>query len=458
MKTGTGNTAVLLITPETGRLPEEMGPLARYISGKSGGLGEVVATLCKGLAQRGIECHLATLNLKERFQQECRLDEDSWYQIRHRIKSDRIHLVSSSIISYLRGAYAGAPLQTAAEFQRQLVNAVVKDVRARNSGNLIIHSHDWMAGGVVTAYAKYRKIPVLHTIHNVHTGNLPVDMLSGVEIDRLVPYLFLTKENGSRCIDCQATAIKNADLISFVSERFLKEILEDHFPDQSIVAGSGRNEIKEKYYHDAVHTILNAPSPGVYPEHCEHLIRKYGPEDDVLTSKQENLVEFQRRTGLNVNPDAILLYWPSRLDPSRKGIEILEDIAHRFIIDHGDAQIAIVGDGVDSDRPHEEICGRIAWSSGGKITYQRFDETLSMLGFAAASDVFGASLYEPCGQIDQMGNLYGATATNRDTGGYHDKIRELTLSVDGSSEDSGNGFLFRDYDAGGALVRSAPGC
>jgi hypothetical protein len=142
MKTGTGNTAVLLITPETGRLPEEMGPLARYISGKSGGLGEVVATLCKGLAQRGIECHLATLNLKERFQQECRLDEDSWYQIRHRIKSDRIHLVSSSIISYLRGAYAGAPLQTAAEFQRQLVNAVVKDVRARNSGNLIIHSHD----------------------------------------------------------------------------------------------------------------------------------------------------------------------------------------------------------------------------------------------------------------------------------------------------------------------------
>jgi len=72
-----------------------------------------------------------------------------------------------------------------------------------------------------------------------------------------------------------------------------------------------------------------------------------------------------------------------------------------------------------------------------------------MLGYAAANDVFGASLYEPCGQIDQIGNLFGATATNRDTGGYHDKIRELRLTLDGFPQDVGNGFLFRDYDSSG---------
>ena len=108
-----------------------------------------------------------------------------------------------------------------------------------------------------------------------------------------------------------------------------------------------------------------------------------------------------------------------------------------------------VGNGVEGDRTHEEILGRIAWASGGKITYQRFSEELSMLGYAAASDVFGASLYEPCGQIDQIGNLFGATATNRDTGGYHDKIEELRLTDDGASEDGGNGFLFQNYDPGG---------
>lgn len=143
------------------------------------------------------------------------------------------------------------------------------------------------------------------------------------------------------------------------------------------------------------------------------------------------------------------MYWPSRLDSAQKGIELLEDIAHKFVIEHADVQIAVIGDGVGRNSPHEEIMGRIAWASGGKITYHRFSEDLSMLGYAAASDVFGASLYEPCGQIDQIGNLYGATATNRDTGGYHDKITELELREEGAPADSGNGFLFRDYDCGG---------
>jgi glycogen synthase len=93
--------------------------------------------------------------------------------------------------------------------------------------------------------------------------------------------------------------------------------------------------------------------------------------------------------------------------------------------------------------------GRIAYASQGRIAYQPFSDALSMLGYAAASDVFGASLYEPCGQIDQIANIFGATATNRDTGGYHDKIREIRLKIDGATQDVGNGFLFRDYDTGG---------
>jgi glycogen synthase len=64
--------------------------------------------------------------------------------------------------------------------------------------------------------------------------------------------------------------------------------------------------------------------------------------------------------------------------------------------------------------------------------------------YAAASDVFGASLYEPFGQIDVVGNLYGATATNRNTGGYSDKIVPLSLKALGVPQDLGNGVLFRD--------------
>jgi len=442
-------TAILMVTPETGRLPEEMGALAKYISGKSGGLGEVVSALCEGLTERGIHVHLATLNLKKRFQRESRLDEREWREIRYKIDAERIHLVSSAIFENHTGAYAGDPLRTAAEFQREIVNNTIKDVRAKHQGNLILHSHDWMAGGAITAYAAATGLPVLHTVHNIFTADVPLDYLEGVNLANLQHRLYFSESFGRRCIDCQATAIKNATMINFVGEQFLREVVGDYFLDRTIIPPSVRQEVKEKYRFDAARAIINAPASNMYPENCELLVRKYGPEGDFMAAKRENRVEFQRRTGLNVDPDAVLFFWPSRLDTLQKGVELLEAVAGHFTGVHRDAQIAVVADPVGADRTHADILGRIAWSSEGRIAFLSYTEELSMLGFAAASDVFGASLYEPCGQIDQVGNLFGCTATNRDTGGYHDKIRELRLKIDGSPLDVGNGFLFRDYDTGG---------
>jgi glycogen synthase len=168
-----------------------------------------------------------------------------------------------------------------------------------------------------------------------------------------------------------------------------------------------------------------------------------------VEAKRLNLTKFQRKMGLAEDPNAILLYWPSRLDPVQKGIELLEEIAPTFVREHPDTQIAVIGDPVGGNRVHGEVMGRIAFGSGGKIAFRRFDQDLSILGYAAASDVFGASLYEPFGQIDVVGNLYGATATNRDTGGYSDKITPLNLRAWGAPIDQGNGVLFRDYNAAG---------
>jgi glycogen synthase len=441
-------TAILLISPETGRLPEDMGALAKFISGKSGGQGEVVAALCEGLGIRGIDVHLAVLNLKRRFQREAQLSEAQWREVRYRIDSDKIHLISSAVFADNLSAYGGDPILTAVEFQREIVNNVIKTVRARYEGRLILHSHDWMAGGAITAYAAATGLPVLHTVHNVFTAALPLDLLGGINLASLSDRLYFTEWDGQACIDCQATAIKNATIINFVGQRFLREVVDDYFLDREIVPPSVRQEVKEKYHSDAARAILNAPSSLMYPEHCAALVRRYGPDDPILEAKRDNLEEFQRRTGLEVDRRALLYFWPSRLDPFQKGVELLEAILVPFVQHNHDAQVAIVADGVGGDRSHADRLGSLAWASRGRIAYQGFSEELSLLGYAAAADVFGASLYEPCGQIDQVGNLFGATATNRDTGGYHDKIRELILK-DGLPLDVGNGFLFRDYDAGG---------
>ncbi|MBU2228359.1 MAG: glycogen/starch synthase [Proteobacteria bacterium] len=442
-------TAILIISPETGRLPEDMGGLARFISGKSGGQGDVVSALCEGLTERGLDVHLATLNLQKRFQREMQMSEHQWREARYKIDSENIHLISSSVFSDNLSAYSGDPLLTAAEFQRDIIKNVIKTVRGRSAGKLIVHSHDWMAGGAITAYANATGLPILHTVHNVFTALLPIDSMGGINLNRIHERIYFCEKEGRICIDCQATAIKNATIINFVGERFLREVVEDYFLDRKLVPPSVRMEVKEKYRHGTARAIINAPSSLMYPERCEALVRKYGPDDRVLEAKRENLVEFQKRTGLTVNPKALLYFWPSRLDPFQKGVDLMEEIIHAFVERHPEVQIAIVADGIGDDRRHAEILGRIAWSSGGRIAYQPFQEELSLLGYAAACDVFGASLFEPCGQIDQVGNIFGATATNRDTGGYHDKIRELRLKADGAVQDVGNGFLFRDYDAGG---------
>jgi glycogen synthase len=456
--TRSARTPVLIVTPETARLPSEgMGQFAKYVSGKSGGLGEVISALCKGLSIRGIPVHLITINLSTRFREEAGLSESEWTQARHRLNPENVHLVSSAIFEGYRSAYDGSPLANAAEFQRQIVNTYIKEVRSMYEGRAILHTNDWMAGGAVTAYAKLRGMPILHTVHNTHTGLVPLDMFYGVNLHKLWGQLYVLWEGQQQCVDCHATAIKNATKVSYVGDKFLKEVVGDYFLDRPIIPWSVREETKVKYVDRSTLVIPNGISPDVYPENQPEkaevdkpgLARTFGPDDNVVEAKRLNLVKFQKRAGLTIDPDAILLYWPSRLDPVQKGIELIEDIAQAFVEQHPGVQIAVVGDPVGGDRTHAEIMGRIACASQGRITYQRFSQDLSSLGYAAASDVFGASLYEPFGQIDVVGNLCGATATNRDTGGYSDKIKPLNLRAWGAPIDSGNGVLFRDYNAGG---------
>ncbi len=451
-------TPIILVSPETARLPDTgMGGFAKFISGKSGGMGDVVSAICKGLVERNMPVHLITLNLHKRFVEEAKITSAEWIESRHKLPPDNIHLVTSSIFGNYYHAYEGNPIMTAAEFQRQIINNYLKEIRSQYEGRAIIHSHDWMAGGVLTAYAKLRKVPVLHTVHNTHTAYIPASAMQGVDLGPIWQDLYLKWEYGQDCIDAQASAIKNATRISYVGKTFLREIVKDYFLDRPIIPWSVREETKAKHFASCSAVIPNGISPDIYPENQPvepdqdkpGIACKIDINADVISAKKINLTKFQHQMGLNIDPDAIMLYWPSRLDQNQKGIELLEHIAGEFISQHEDVQIAIVGNPVGDDMSHKEIFGRIACASNGRIAYHHFTEPLSMLGYAAASDVFGASLYEPFGQIDVIGNIYGATTTNRNTGGFSDKIQNLALKAWGAPQDYGNGVLFDSYDTGG---------
>ena len=46
--------------------------------------------------------------------------------MRYKIYPEKIHLVSSSVFAENMSAYSGNPLYTAAEFQREIVNNIIK--------------------------------------------------------------------------------------------------------------------------------------------------------------------------------------------------------------------------------------------------------------------------------------------------------------------------------------------
>jgi glycogen synthase len=448
---------IIIISPETDRLPSEgMGDFAKYISGKSGGMGEVVAALCKGLSEKEILTYIITLNLKRKFMERSGMSRKEYIEKLYHLPRDNIKTIDSSLFENYMSAYDGDPRVTAAEFQRKTRHSLVREIISKHEGRGIIHTHDWMAGGIITAFAKLRKIPLLHTVHNTHTGHIPLEMFYGVNLDELWNNIYFSNDHGKECVDCQATAIKSATLVNYVGKRFLDETTQDYFLDRQFIPRSVRQETKAKLQYGSVLTIPNGISSAMYPENQVEnpdidkpgLARKYSVNDNVIEAKKLNLVKFQKKTGLQVNPEAILLYWPSRLDRMQKGVELLEHVALKFVIEHPDVQIAIVANPVGY-KASAEVFGRIAGASGGRIVYRPFDDDLSILGYAAASDAFGASLYEPFGQIDVVGNLFGATATNRDTGGFHDKIVPLRLKKLGAPEDIGNGVLFRDYNSAG---------
>lgn len=434
----------IIISPETDRLPATgMGDFAQYVLGKSGGMGEVVAALFKGFVQRGIPAEFITLNLKEKYQKESRMSEKEWIEMKYSTDSDKIHLINSSYFEYLKNPYDGQPPVTAARFQEKTIDKI-KELAGEHGGNILLHLHDWMAGGVIAAYAKSRGIPVIHTIHNTHTARLSLsdfkDLKPGEKLAKNIWW-----DQGM--IDAQATAIMNADKSIFVGREFMYEVVKDYFLDRQIIPQNVREATKKQYAAGKVDYVMNGISPNMFPENQNHLPAKFNEHTpDIIGAKKQNLVEFQKQTGLNIDPEAILFFWASRLDPGQKGVDLFEATAYQFLQENPDAQIAVVGDPIGNDRYYWDKLVNITLQSNGRMTLQNFNHQLSTLGYAAASDSFGASLYEPFGQNDIVGNIYGATATNRDTGGYHDKINILSLKALGAPHNHGNGFLFKDYD------------
>jgi glycogen synthase len=121
----------------------------------------------------------------------------------------------------------------------------------------------------------------------------------------------------------------------------------------------------------------------------------------------------------------------------------MTDILYRLVSDYGKdkLQVAIVANGAYERYFHEIVRFH---NLHKRVAVCKFDESLSHLGYAASDFMLMPSKFEPCGLPQMISPIYGSLSVVHDTGGLHDTVEHLDMT-----NNTGNGFVFKSYDAQG---------
>jgi starch synthase len=245
-------------------------------------------------------------------------------------------------------------------------------------------------------------------------------------------------------VDFLTSGIFAADMINTVSPTFLKELVEGYFRDHGLIADDMRAQVRVRWEQGSALGILNAPSATADPRIDPLIAHRYWhtrtDDDTVLPyaeGKARNKAEFQRLAGLEVDHEAPLFFWPSRIARPQKGFDLLLAILPSLMSYHRKLQIAVVANG-DLELIHQ--MERFARDFAGRVSYRAFDRRLSQQGKAGSDFLLMPSLYEPCGIPQVEGPRYGTLPIVRRTGGLADTVEHLS-----GNGIAGNGFVFNDF-------------
>lgn len=437
---------MLVVTPEVTYLPDRMGNMANCLTAKAGGLADVSAALIKALFDQGADVHIALPDYRTLFKDKLApFLRRERRQIRRVMSDDRVHLAEDRAFYYINRVYGGGGIENAKlslAFQREVMNNIIPRVEPD-----LIHCNDWMTG-LIPAMARRLGIPCLFTIHNIHTFKMTLSQVEdrGIDAGDFWQHLFFDRvphnyeeSRDNNPVDFLVSGVFGAHFVNVVSPTFLKEIIEGR---HGFISGSFQAEMVNKFYNGCAAGILNAPDPSYRPPDDPYLVVPYGP-DTHETGKRKNKQALQKMLGLTEDIKAPLLFWPSRLDPSQKGCQLLADIFFGLISHYWqmNLQVVFVADGA-----YQEVFRNIVrfHQFESRVAICDFAEHMEHLAYAAADFILMPSLFEPCGLPQMIAPIYGALPIVHDTGGIHDTISDLDVTAD-----TGNGFKFIHYTADG---------
>jgi starch synthase len=290
--------------------------------------------------------------------------------------------------------------RTAAEIGQGAIPAFAPDV---------VHAHDWQAG-LTHAFLHYSgrlRPATIMTVHNLaYQGKFPRELLSEVGLPAESFTIDGVEYYGG--IGFLKAGLQFADRITTVSPTYAVEI---QHPD----AGMGLDGLL-RARSDVLSGILNGIDISVWnPAADPRLAAPFSL--DAPGGRAVNKTLLQRRFGLPLAPDALLLGVVSRLS-WQKGLDLLlENLP--LIVSEG-MQMVLLGNG-DSDL--EERYRAAANSRTDQIgVLIGYDESLAHLIQAGADALLVPSRFEPCGLTQLCALRYGAIPVVSRVGGLADTV------------------------------------
>ncbi len=309
----------------------------------------------------------------------------------------------------------------------------------------IIHCNDWHIASIpiyLTSFADknidfFNGIKTLYTIHNLsYQGRSVPEVLDFAKIDSKKFFHMSGLEFYGK-VNWMKGGILYADKVNTVSENYAKEIqTKEYGEDLDGVLRANSNKLSG---------ILNGVDYSIWnPENDKHIIRNYSEKD--LKGKNSCKISLQKEYDLEANPYVPVLAMVSRM-VEQKGFDLLERIIYQL---RGmNLQLVILGRG---DKKYEKILLKLNESTSNIRVKTGFNEIRAEKIYAGADMFLQPSKFEPCGLSQLIALKYATIPIVRKTGGLADTI------VDFSSDETGNGFMFKEYSTAELLSTIKTAC
>lgn len=416
---------------------------------KSGGLGDVMGSLPKALAAKGIDVRVMIPNYKcipQKYKEQMQYITHFYMSM----KKDGIKKYTGILTLKMNGVIyyfidneeyfsEGTPYTDMKKDIEKYVffdKACLAALSKLDFQPDIIHCHDWQTG-LVPVYLRTLfhdtelslNTKCIFTIHNLQFQGI-TNINTMRYISGLPDYVFTYDRVGFQSnANMLKSALVYADKITTVSSTYAGEIKTSEF-------GEGLENVVG-HFHTKLCGIVNGIDYDVYnPAHDPYLFKKYNMTN-IFAGKKQNKLQLQKELGLEQNENKFMIGIISRLT-DQKGLDLINAVMNQIIDEY--TQFVLIGTG---DKKYEDIFRNYENQNKGKVCSNiMYSEERAHKLYAAADLMLVPSKFEPCGLTQLIALRYGTLPLVRETGGLKDTIQAYD-----EYRETGNGFSFDHYSA-----------